>query len=159
MEPSEISGPSNRLRIGIILGVVVIVLGVSAYVLLQQETPTGLVIKLNSGTVTEANSVDIGLRVVLSLHNTSSKPITYYGASYLISQNGNTLTGDDWFDKIVVSPGGTQLVNETITVNLGDVVVTTPITGAGTWELRGTANVEVAGANTTQGFDFNFATQ
>ncbi len=126
---------------------------------MQHPTPTGVVINLQSGKVTEYNSADIILLIVISVHNASDKNITYQSASYLISQNGNDLTSSDWFDNLVLTPGSTHLLNETVDVNLGDVIVTTPITSAGTWELKGTATELVAGATETQGFDFNFATQ
>ena len=159
MEPSQVAGPSSRIRLAVILIVVVIIVGVGAVILLQHPTPTGVVISLVSGKVTEVNSSDINLAIQLRLHNTSNKNITYWSASYAISQNGNDLTSSDWFDNVVLTPGETHLLNETIDVNLGDVIVTTPITGAGTWDLKGTASELVAGTNVTQGFDFNFATQ
>ena len=159
MEPSQVAGPSNKIRLAVILVIAVIIVGIGAVVLLQHPTPTGVVMTLQSGKVTEANSADIVLVILLQVHNTSNKNITYWGASYLISQNGQDLTSSDWFDNLVLTPGGTHLLNETIVVNLGDVVVTTPITGAGTWELKGTASELVTGTNVTQSFDFNFATQ
>jgi hypothetical protein len=159
MEPTEVGGGSNKLRNGIIVGVLVIILAVSLVVILQPEAATGLSVGLKSGTVIEANSSDVKLDIVLSLHNTTNQNVTFYGASYQLSDDGTSVGGGLWFDHVPVAAGATKLANETITIDLGDVIVVTPITSAGTWRLQGSATVEVGGANQTQGFDFNFSTQ
>jgi len=159
MEPTEMAGPSRKILISVIVIVVVIIVGVAAVVFSAHPTPTGVTINFNSGKVTSVNSSDLNLAIVLSIHNSSNKNITYWYASYDLSDDGTDLGGGLWSNNVVLTPGATRVLNEVVDINLGDVIVTTPITSAGTWLLTGNAYELVAGANVTQGFSFNFATQ
>jgi hypothetical protein len=160
MEPEHIQGGSNRLRWGIILAVIVIVVGVSLGIVLQPVSATGLAISLNSGKVTSANSAALELVIVLTLHNTTNKNLTYFGSSWSLSDNGVGVDSGIWTDGGVLAPGATRVLNETINISLGDVITTTPITSAGSWRFQGDATVLTSpGTNSTQGFDFNFVTQ
>jgi len=158
MEPEQIQGGSKKLVFGIIVAVILIVVGVTAAIYFQSPTPTGLTINLTSGKVTAFYSSEIDLGIVLTLHNTTDKNITYYGASYAISDNGVYLDSGIFNEHVVFTPGATRSLNETVEISLGDVIRAPP-TSAGSWRLQGTATVEVSDANMTQGFDFNFATQ
>jgi hypothetical protein len=157
IEPVQ-SGTSKKILAGILIGVLVIVALVTVVVYSQQPTPTGLTIGLTSGKVVGSDSSDVNLAIVLSIHNTSTKPITYYGASYAILDNAAGVDSGIWTDNVAVAPGATHSLNETVDINLGDALTTAPITSAGTWEVKGTATESVAGANVTQNFDFNFDT-
>jgi hypothetical protein len=160
MEPDHVQGGSNKIRVAIIGIVVIIVLGVSAVVLLQPTAATGLVISLNSGKVTSANSAEVSLNIVLTVHNTTDKNLSYYGSSWSLSDNGKGVDTGLWNEHFVLAPGATRVLNETATISLGDVVQVTNISSAGTWRLQGTATVSTSpGTNETQGFDFNFVTQ
>jgi hypothetical protein len=160
MEPEHIQGGSNKLRLAIIGVVTLIVLGVSAGVLLQPASATGLAIALDSGKVTSANSAAVTLDIMLTAHNITNKNITYYGSSWSLSENGQGLDAGLWNDHFVLAPGATRLLNETVTISLGDRVQVTNISSAGSWRLQGTATVSTSpGTNETQGFDFNFVTQ
>ncbi len=160
MEPDQVQGGSNRLRLAIIGAVIIIILGVSAVVLIQPTAATGLAISLNSGKVTSANSAEVDLAIVLTFHNTTDKNLTYYGSSWALADNGANLDSGIWNDHFSLAPGATKVVNETITISLGDVVQVNNISSAGTWRLQGTATVSTSPAtNSTQGFDFNFVTQ
>jgi hypothetical protein len=160
MEAEHIQGGSNRLRLAIIGVVIIIVLGVSAGVLLQPTSATGLVITLDSGKVTSANSADVALSIVLTVHNTTNKNLTYYGSSWSLSENGKGLDAGLWNDHFVLAPGATRVLHENVTISLNDVVQVSNISTAGSWRLQGTATVSTSsGTNETQGFDFNFVTQ
>ena len=159
MEPEQIQGGSNKIRIGIILAVIILVVAVTATIYLQPTTATGLSMSLTSGTVIEANSSDVVLAIILSIHNTTNKNMTYYGSTWDLTDNGQDVDSGVFHENYALSPGATRVLNETVDINLGDVVQTAPITTAGTWRFHGAATVMVSGANTTQGFDFNFATQ
>jgi len=160
IEPDHVQGGSNRLRLAIIGIVIIIILGVSAVVLLQPTASTGLVISLDSGKVTSANSAEVALNIVLTVHNTTDKNLTYYGSSWSLSDNGRGVDSGLWNDHFVLAPGATRVLNENVTISLGDVVQVNNISSAGTWRLQGTATVSTApGTNETQGFDFNFVTQ
>jgi hypothetical protein len=160
MEPEHVAGGSNRLRLIIILVVIVVIVGVSLVVILQPTAATGLVITLNSGKVTSANSAEVDLAVVITVHNAANKNLSLYGTSWSLSDNGANLDSGVWNDHFVMSPGETRVLNETINISLGDVIQVQPITSAGTWRLQGTATVSTTpGTNSTQGFDFNFVTQ
>jgi hypothetical protein len=160
MEPEHVQGGSNRLRLAIIGIVIVIVLGVSAGVLLQPTAATGLVIGLDSGKVTSANSAEVALNIVLTVHNTTNKNLTYYGASWSLSENGRGVDSGLWNDHFILAPGAARVLNENVTISLGDVVQVTNVSSAGSWRLQGTATVSTSpGVNETQGFDFNFVTQ
>jgi hypothetical protein len=160
MEPDIVqSGTSKKIIGGIVIGVLVIVALVTVLVYSQQPTPTGLTINLTSGKVLNSDSSDVNLAILLSIHNTSTKPIEYYGASYAILDNAAGVDSGIWTDNAVIQPGATKALNETADINLGDALTTTPITTAGSWEVKGTATEQVSGANVTQNFDFNFATQ
>lgn len=160
MEPEHVQGGSNRLRFGIIAVVIIVILVISLAILLQPQAATGLVISLNSGKVTSANSAEVDLVIVITVHNTTNKNLSYYGASWSLSDNGANLDSGLWNDHFVMSPGETRVLNETVNISLGDVVQVQPITSAGTWRLQGMATVSTTpGTNSTQGFDFNFITQ
>jgi len=159
VEPSQIQSGYNKIRLAIILGVIVIILGVSLVVILQPQSATGLTMSLTSGKVTEANSADVKLAIVLTIHNTTNKNMTYFGSSWALSDDGTGVDSGDFFEHYAMPPGMTRVLNESIDINLGDVILTQPLTSAGTWRFQGSATVDVAGANQTQGFDFNFSTQ
>jgi hypothetical protein len=160
MEPEHIAGGSNRLRLAIILVVIVIVVGVSLSIILQPTAATGLLITLNSGKVTSANSAEIDLDIVLTVHNTTNNNLTYYGSSWSLADNGRNLDSGIWNEHFVFAPGATRVLNETIAIPLGDVIQVQNVSSAGTWRLQGTATVTTSsGTNSTQGFDFNFVTQ
>ncbi len=156
--PNEIQGGSNKIRNAIIVGVIVIILGVTLGIVLQPQAATGLTISLSSGKVIEANSSDVVLAIDLTIHNNTNKNMTYYGASWAVSQDGNGLDSGVFFEHYAMPPGMTRNLNETVDINLGDVVLTQPLGQSGTWRFQGSATVDVAGANQTQGFDFNFST-
>jgi len=163
MEPEHVQGGSNRLRLAIIGIVIIIVLGVSAVVLLQPTAATGLAITLDSGKVTSANSAEVALSIILTFHNTTNKNLTYYGSSWSLSDNAAPADSGIWndqFNHFTLAPGETRVVNENVTISLGDVVNVTNISAAGTWRLQGIATVStIPGTDETQGFDFNFVTQ
>ena len=157
LTPNEMQGGSNKIRNSIIVGVLVIILGVSLVIVLQPEAATGLTIGLNSGKVVEANSSDVILAIDLTIHNNTNKNMTYYGAQWAVSQDGNQLDSGIFFEHYAMPPGMSRTLNETVDINLGDVVLTQPLGSSGTWRFQGSATVDVAGANQTQGFDFNFS--
>jgi hypothetical protein len=160
IEPEHIQGGSNRLRWAIIGVVIVIVVAVSAVVILQPTAATGLVITLDTGKVASANSAEVALDIVLTLHNTTNENLTYYGSSWSLSENGKGVDSGLWNDHYVLAPGATRVLNENVTISLGDVVQVSNISTAGSWRLQGTATVSTThGANETQGFDSNFVTQ
>lgn len=159
MEPSQVAGASNRLRIGVIVGVLVIILAVSAVVLSSHPTPTGVTISFKSAKVLSADSSDVDLAIAITVHNTTPNTVTYWGSAYALTDNGAGVDNGLWQDNVKLSPGATQTLNDTADISLGDVITTAPITAVGTWELQGTATELVAGANVTQNYDFNFATQ
>jgi len=160
MEPDHVQGSSGRIRLAIVASVIIIILGVTAALFLQSPAATGLAVSLNSGKVTNANSAEVSLNIVLTVHNNTDKNLTYYGASWAISENGKPLDQGLWKDRFVLLPGATRALNETITIGLGDLVQVTNVSSAGSWRLQGTATVsQPSGTNSTQGFDFNFVTE
>jgi len=160
IEPDHVQGGSGRIRLAIVAVVIIVVIGVTAAFYLQTPAATGLVVTLNSGKVTNANSAEVDLTIVLTVHNNADKNLNYYGASWSISDNGRNLDVGLWNDHFVLAPGATRVLNETITIGLGDVVQVTNVSSAGSWRLQGTATVSTTpGTNSTQGFDFNFVTE
>ncbi|MDA4118549.1 MAG: hypothetical protein OK455_09425 [Thaumarchaeota archaeon] len=157
-EPEHVQGASNRLRLAIAVIIILVVVGVSAAVYLQPTASSGLEIGMVSGRVNEANSASVDLSVQLSLHNTTNKNVTYYGGLYNLSDNAEQIDSGAFHDNVIVAPGQTRVVNESILVDLGDRVSVNNISTQGTWRLQGTATVNIAGTNMTQGFDLNFAT-
>ena len=152
-----VQGASNRLRWAVIGVVILIVVGVSAAIFLQSGSSSGLMMSA-SGNVSESNSASVVVNILLSLHNTTHNNMTFYGGSYNLSQNGVNLQGGLFNNNVNIPAGQTKVANETVTIDLGDTVFSTPITAQGVWRLQGSASVEVAGANQTQGYDLNFAT-
>jgi hypothetical protein len=151
MEPTEVAGAGNKLRI---------VLIVTAIVYSSHPTPTGLTISLNSGKVTLFNSSDIYLNIVLTIKNDSPHTITYWGSAYTLTDNGASVDNGLWKDNVVLSPGHSQVLNETADISLGDNAgLTGPSASVGMWEIQGVATVLVNGGNSTQTYQFNFATQ
>lgn len=158
MEPSQVAGASNKLRIGVIAGVIIIVLIVTAAVYSSHPTPTGVAIGFSSANVISADSSDVDLSISLTIHNATPNPITYWGSAYALTDNGATVDNGLWTDNVHLAAGQTQTLTDLADINLGDALTTAPITAAGTWEIQGTATELVSGANVTQDYSFNFAT-
>jgi hypothetical protein len=158
-EHEYVQGASKKLRLAIIVIVILIVIGVSAAVYLQPTASSGLEIGVVSGKVIEANSAAVNLAVLMSLHNTTDKNITYYGGIFNLSDNAQQIDSGAFHDNVIVAPGQTRVLNESIVISLGDVVNVSNLSSQGTWRLQGTATVKIAGANSTQGFDANFVTK
>lgn len=160
MEPTQVAGGSRRLLVAILAGVVIIVLIVTAIVYSSHPTPTGILISLNSGKVVSFSGTDEVLNIQLTIKNTSPHPITYWGSSYQLTDNGATVDNDLWRDNVVLQPGESHLLNETTDINLGDNngLGGPSATSAGTWEIQGVATELVNGGNTTQNYQFNFST-
>jgi len=161
MEPTQVAGAGNKLRLGVIGGAVIVVLIVSAIVYLSHPTPTGITIALTSGKVSDFSTSDVYLNIVFVIKNTSPNTITYWGSSYALNDNGAGVDNGLWNDHVVLAAGQSHVLNETADIALADDagLTTSPITAVGTWEVQGVATELVNGGNVTQNYQFNFSTQ
>ncbi len=159
----ETAGGSTRLKLIIIAVIVVIIGGVTAAVYYQPASSNsgggdGLKMSLGTVKVISADSSSVTLSVPVILQNTVAQDITFYGASFVLSENSATVSQGYLRDGEVVPAGATKVTNQTVFIDLGDVVQTQAVQTSASWRIQGTADIRTASGNATVPFDFNFKT-